>query len=142
MSIDLGFGPTCWERLSSVASGAVRPDEAADPPRLVAVPPPPDPGAVAAHGPGAATDEPPARDRVGERSGAAEAAPTASPVLAGLGWTIVLVALVAVVEYWRWVVAGLVLLALVALVGVLLERVAAYRAGDAGEVVRRRTYRL
>ena len=160
-SIELGFGPTCWQRLSgaagaeghhpaygvstaspSVASGSVASASVASasavadggvsdapgpvpvrPSRLVLVPreasrPQPDP---------AATRRP---------------AATAPPALAAVGWLLVLGALVALVEYWRWVVIGLAVLGGVAALGVLLEWTLARRDGQGARASPPRSYRL
>jgi hypothetical protein len=47
--------------------------------------------------------------------------PSTSPLAAWVGWLVVLAALFVVVEYWRWVVAGLVVLLATAALGLLLE---------------------
>jgi fatty acid desaturase len=51
----------------------------------------------------------------------------AAPVTVAFGWLVVAAAMLALVEYWRWVLVGVVVLVAVAVLGVLLEWLQARR---------------
>lgn len=119
----MGFGPTCWHRLSIVAGPtrpltiaaprgqASGPDASADGvPRQAA------PVSLRADAPGTGLTVRPARARF-----------DAQPVAVAIGWLVIVAALLALVEYWRWVVIGGAVLAGVAALGVLLEWLQARR---------------
>lgn len=151
-SIALGFGPTCWSRLSAAAGSRPTPASTSGAAvSVVAVTTDPAASGVVASATGApvppiaaATSDPTRHESPGASVGATDGAvaprATDSPALAGLGWLLVLAALVALVEYWRWVVVGLAVLGAVAASGALLEWLMARRAGSGS--TRSRSYRL
>lgn len=136
-SIELGFGPTCWRRLSALARAGVPSSPAAgrthgphDPP---AAPSAPDdvrePVARGAAGPATAERGTAGHEAPGTGGIPHETAPLA---LTAVGWLAVLVALVALVEYWRWVALGLAALGACAVIGVLTEWVVTRRHDGPG----------
>ncbi len=62
-------------------------------------------------------------------------------MVTAVGWLVVAAALLALVEYWRWVVIGLAVLVGLAVLGVLLERLHARRHEASTAPVRSRSPR-
>jgi hypothetical protein len=137
-SIELGFGPTCWHRLSVVA-GPTRPPTASVPRALNGSGPP----VVGPEEAQAAPDSP----RGGTPGGVPvmrstqEVRSDAAPVAVAFGWLVVVAAMLALVEYWRWVLVGLAVLVGVAVLGVLLEWLQARRHQPGTDSARARSSR-
>lgn len=113
-SIELGFGPDCWSRLDATARRSVleaRPDAAG-----VAVPALAPPGAGG--NPGRTPARPPSRRSV------------ASPLAVAGAWAVVLAAVLVLLEYWRFVLVGVALVAVAAGLGLLVERYQHRRPAD------------
>lgn len=150
-SIELGYGPACWARLSAAAAPPARGMTRETTESTVSVLPTPltvsqtspaggaTPATDRAQGPAFVPSTPP---RQWSTSGPhVPAGSQDSPVLVALGWLVVLGALVALVEYWRWVVLGLAVLAVLAATGTLLEWAGERRRADATGAPTR-SYRL
>ena len=142
-SVELGFGPGCWDRLSATARAAAlaerdlatpavpltgRSDatDAEDAPALVGGPAA-DVSPAATGGPDG-VDRPEPRPRGHRLEGPSSTAPPGAtsrrrgPVTAVvLAWAVVLLALYVLIEYWRWVLGGVLLVALVAAIGLGIE---------------------
>jgi fatty acid desaturase len=65
----------------------------------------------------------------------------AAPVAVAFGWLVVVAAMLALVEYWRWVLVGLAVLVGVAVLGVLLEWLQARRHQPGTDSARARSSR-
>lgn len=136
-SIELGFGPTCWRRLSALArtgvASAPAADRTHDPQDPPAAPPAPhdvrEPVAGDSAGPATAARGPAGHQAPATGGPPQEAAPLA---LTAVGWLAVLAALAALVEYWRWVVLGLAALGACAVIGLLTEWLVTRRHEGAG----------
>jgi hypothetical protein len=141
-SLQFGYGPTCWARLSAVAGSAGAGDQQGASgqtcsPTVLRTPltvagtaqqarPTGGREQSGAHTP---VHSPvvtggwggsPGRPRTFERPGD-------SPALVALGWLLVLGSLVVVVDYWRWVVLGIAALTLLATASAIRARVSARR---------------
>jgi hypothetical protein len=118
-SIELGFGPTCWHRLSLVA-GPRKPASADVPSGQVnghevpAV-------SLPQHSTAPASPRDSASGDFRDIRPATRIRADAGPLAVAIGWLVIVAALLALVEYWRWVVLGLAVLVGLALLGVLLE---------------------
>ena len=146
-SIELGFGPGCWgrlsatERASAIAArgstahadlhpGMSRGSQGLDPLRAVTAVPGTE-SAATADGVDRPTHGPDAPSQAGT---AAIVPPSAvprrstSPLAVVASWTIVLLAVFVLLEYWRWVLTGVTFVTTVAAVGLLVER---YQQGRA-----------
>jgi hypothetical protein len=146
-SIELGFGPGCWgrlsatERASAIAArgstghadqppGTTRGSKGLDPLRAVTAVPGTEAPATAD-----GVDRPTQGSDAPSRAGAGAIVPTSvvprrstSPLAVVASWTIVLLAVFVLLEYWRWVLMGVTFVTTVAVIGLLVER---YQQGRA-----------
>jgi hypothetical protein len=119
-SVELGYGPGCWARLSTTARAVALADREATTESGPEPPPPP----IAAAPPIATVITP----QVPRRS--------TSPLAVVASWTIVLLAVYVLLEHWRWVLGGAALVAATALVGLLIEGLQRRRVGGHGRTGR------
>jgi hypothetical protein len=112
-SRDLGFGPGCWQRLSSTERAAAlgEHDATADDPAAPSLLPVA--ATVAAVGPPAVSAPVVTADR----------GSVSSPVAVGIAWIVVVLGALVVIEHWRWVLGIAAALTLLAVVGLAIEAV-------------------
>jgi hypothetical protein len=116
-SIELGFGPGCWDQLSATArAAAIATEVGTSVPALERRP------ADGARLGSAALTGPPAADPVGH------VRRSRSSFAVALAWVVVLLAAFVVVEHWRWILLGAVVLGVVAGIGLSIEGVQHRRA--------------
>jgi hypothetical protein len=134
-SIELGYGPGCWSRLSTTAraialTGGGGVAESSHAPPLVPV------QTATSVAPDATPSEnaAPAASPAGATTATRSQPPprSTSPLAVVASWTIVLLAVYVLLEHWRWVLAGVALVAATASVGLLVEHVQRRRAEGHG----------
>jgi hypothetical protein len=118
-SVELGFGPGCWERLHPVERAMVQASlESATPSAFGAA------GVAPEDRPSLAGVGPMPTPRPPQRSDSA---------LAVLGsWAVGLVTVLALVMFWQWLLIGLGLMAATAATGLLVERIQERRVAAEG----------